>query len=158
VSALSDGVVALRPWRMADAEALAKAWTDPDIVRWTAVPDDRSVEAAGRWIAGWDVRRRRGVALDLVVTPAADDTSVLGEVGASFLTTPPALGWWVQAEARGRGVATRAVRLFVNVVLAAGRVTEVVADVDAANPASLAVARNAGFRATATPGRFAIVL
>jgi RimJ/RimL family protein N-acetyltransferase len=59
------GAVALRPWRPADAPALAAAWADPDIARWTAVPEDRSVEAAARWIAGWDERRRRGLALDL---------------------------------------------------------------------------------------------
>jgi RimJ/RimL family protein N-acetyltransferase len=148
--------VALRPWRRADASALAAAWADPDIVRWTAVPEDRSGEAAARWIAGWDERRRRGLALDLVVAAAADDTPVLGEVGASFLTSPPAMGWWVLPDWRGRGVATRAVRLFVDVVLSGSRVTELVAEIDPANPASAAVARRAGFRPTATPGRFAI--
>ena len=158
MTAFSDGVVAMRPWRKADADALVAAWADPDIAHWTAVPEDRSVEAAVRWIGGWDERRRRGLALDLVVTPAGDETAVLGEVGASFLTTPPAVGWWVLPEARGRGVASRAVRLFVTVIMAGGRVNELVAEVDPANPASRAVARHAGFRPTSDPGRFVISL
>jgi RimJ/RimL family protein N-acetyltransferase len=143
--------VGLRPWRPADAEALAAAWADPEIARWTAVPEDRSVEAAARWIAGWDERRRRGLALDLVVT-AADDDAVLGEVGVAFVTEPPTMGWWVVAAARGQGVATAAVRRFVEDFLP---VDEVVAEVDEANPASVAVARAAGFTIV-TPGRMVL--
>jgi RimJ/RimL family protein N-acetyltransferase len=156
VTVLSDGVVALRPWRPADAPALAAAWADPDIAQWTAVPEDRSMSAAEAWIVGWDERRRRGIALDLVVTPAAAAESVLGEVGASFLTAPPSIGWWVVPGARRQGVATRAVRLFVALVLAGDRRTELVTDVDPANVASLAVARHAGFQPTSTPGRLVI--
>ena len=47
----TDGVVVLRPWRAADARALAAAWADPEIQRWTAVPDARGVGDAARWIA-----------------------------------------------------------------------------------------------------------
>ena len=134
--------IGLRPWRPADAPALAAAWADPDIARWTAVPEDRSVEAAARWIAGWDDRRRRGLALDLVVTAADDDATVRGEVGVAFVTDPPTMGWWVLAPARGRGVATAAVRRFLDEFLP---VDDVVAEVDEANPASIAVARAVGF-------------
>jgi RimJ/RimL family protein N-acetyltransferase len=146
-------VVALRPWAPDDAGALAAAWADPDIARWTAVPADRSLAAAAAWIAGWDERRRRGLALDLVVVEVGDEGTVLGEVGASFVTRPPEVGWWLMATARGRGLATRAVRLFADQLLAAGAASELVADVDPANPASLAVALAAGFTRTATPTR-----
>jgi RimJ/RimL family protein N-acetyltransferase len=144
--------VGLRPWRPADAAALAAAWSDPEIARWTAVPEDRSVDAAARWIAGWDERRRSGLALDLVVTPADDDAAVLGEVGMAFLTDPPTMGWWVVRDARGRGVATAAVRRFVEAFVT---VAEVVAEVDEANPASIAVARAAGFESV-TRGRMVL--
>ena len=148
----TDDRVALRPWRPADAPALAAAWADPDIVKWTGVPDDRSAAAAARWIGGWDERRRRGLALDLAIVLIGDESRVVGEVGASFVNRPPAVGWWVLPEARGRGVATRAVRLFVTELLGRGGVAELVAEVDAANPASLAVARRAGFAPEGPPG------
>jgi RimJ/RimL family protein N-acetyltransferase len=144
--------VGLRPWRPDDAEALAAAWADPDIARWTAVPEDRSVDAAARWIAGWDERRRRGLALDLVVTPVDGEATVLGEVGMAFLTDPPTIGWWVVPSARGQGVATAAVRRFVEEFVTA---EEVVAEVDEANPASIAVARAAGFESV-TRGRMVL--
>ena len=146
-------MIVLRPWAPADAGALATAWADPDIAHWTAVPADRSESAAAAWIAGWDVRRRRGLSLDLVVAAVADEAAVLGEVGAAFVTRPPQVGWWVLPGARGRGLATRAVRLFCDQLLAAGAAPELVADVDPANPASRAVAVGAGFTPTATPTR-----
>ena len=139
----TDGAIVLRPWAPADAGSLAAAWADPEIVRWTAVAADRSPVAAAAWIAGWDERRRRGLALDLVVAWAADDAVVLGEVGASFLTRPPTIGWWLLPAARGQGIAQRAVRLFADRLRAAGAATELVAEVDPANAASLAVARAA---------------
>ena len=138
----TDGVVVLRPWAPADADALAAAWADPDIARWTAVPADHSLAAATAWIAGWDVRRLRGLALDLVVARAADPGPVLGEVGVSFLTRPPEVGWWLVPAARGQGIAKRAVRLLAERLRDAGA-TDLTADVDPANPASLAVARAA---------------
>ncbi len=141
----SDGVVVLRPWRPADTGGLLAAWSDPDIVRWTGVPQDRSAAAATLWIAGWEDRRRRGLALDLVVAAVADEATVLGEVGATFVARPPAVGWWVLPAARRRGLATRAVRLFVTSLLATGAASELVADIDRANPASVAVALAAGF-------------
>ena len=136
-------MIVLRPWAGADAPALAAAWNDPEIARWTGVPADRSVEAAARWIAGWDERRRRGSALDLVVAAVDDQGPVLGEVGAAFRPLPPSVGWWTAAAFRGRGYATRAVRLFCGGLLASGAAAELVADVDPANAASLAVARHA---------------
>jgi RimJ/RimL family protein N-acetyltransferase len=149
----TDGAVVLRPWAPADAGALAVAWADPDIARWTAVPDDGSVEAAATWIAGWDERRRRGLALDLVITAAGAEATVLGEVGATFVARPPQVGWWLLPVARGRGWARRAVRVFGDEVLAAGAATELVADVDPANPASRAVAVAAGFGPTSSATR-----
>ena len=145
----TDGAVVLRPWAPADAGALAAAWADPDIARWTAVPADTSLEAAAAWIAGWDERRRRGLALDLVIAAAGAEAAAPCEVGAR----PPELGWWLLPSARGHGWARRAVRLFGDQLLAAGAAPELVADVDPANPASIAVATAAGFTPTATPGR-----
>jgi ribosomal-protein-alanine N-acetyltransferase len=151
----TDGVLVLRPWAPADAGALAAAWADADIAHWTAVPTDRSETAAAAWIAGWDERRRRGLSLDLVVAAVTDEATVLGEVGAAFVTRPPQVGWWLLPGARGRGLATRAVRLFCDRLFAAGAATELVADIDPGNPASRAVAIGAGFTPTGradTPG------
>ena len=146
---LSDGVVRLRPWQADDAPALAAAWADAAIRRWTAVPADPSEDHARRWIAGAELRRGQGVALDLVVSPAdPDDATVLGEVGLVTMAGGPSraeVGWWTGPEHRRRGVATRAVTLF------AGWCRDVLdmelfAEVDPDNPPSLWVAEAAGVR------------
>jgi RimJ/RimL family protein N-acetyltransferase len=143
---LDDGFVSLRAWQPADARALAAAWADPDVVRWTGVPDgDRSVERAARWIAGEADRRQRGLALDLVVT-AGDE--VVGEVGIARVDTGRRVaeaGWWLTAPARGRGLAGRAVGLFAAWAVTELCVDQLYARLDPANPASAGVAARAGF-------------
>jgi RimJ/RimL family protein N-acetyltransferase len=147
---LADGAVRLRRWTVADAPALAAAWADPEIQRWTGVPAVRDTAAAGRWIAGEEVRRQRNLALDLVVSPAdPGDAAVLGEVGMVPLAGGPSraeLGWWIGSEHRGGGIATRAVVLLVSWLRTELGLTDLVASVDVANPASVRVAEAAGLR------------
>jgi RimJ/RimL family protein N-acetyltransferase len=116
--------------------ALAAAWADPDVVRRTAVPAVRDVAAATRWIAGEAERRAQGLALDLVVA-SGGGRDVLGEVGLARFDRPGAggrpaaagggrfvgaagraeIGFWTAPAARGRGLATVAVRLVAAWVL-----------------------------------------
>ena len=56
------------------------AWADPEIQRWTGVPERRDLAAAERWIAGDEARRERWLSLDLVVDLGG---AVAGEVGLS---------------------------------------------------------------------------
>lgn len=146
---LADDVVRLRPWTEADAPALAAAWADAEIRRWTAVPDRPDEDHARRWIAGERIRRERGLGLDLVISPAAEhDPTVVGEVGIATIAGGPdrvEIGWWVGAEHRRLGVATRAVGL-----LAAwcrdDLGLELFAEVDPDNLPSVWVAESAGCR------------
>lgn len=146
---VADEVVRLRPWTPDDAPALAAAWADPAIRRWTAVPKAPTEDHARRWIAGAETRRGQGVALDLVVSPADDgDQRVLGEVGIVTMAGGPAraeVGWWTAPEHRRHGVATRAVRLFAGWCRDELEL-ELFAEVDPDNPASLWVAEAAGVR------------
>lgn len=147
---LGDGVVALRPWAATDADVavLAEAWADPEIQRWTAVPQRRDEEAARRWLEGTPKLRAAGLSLDLLVV-AVDDGRPLGEVGLSGLDDAAGtgeVGWWVLAGERGSGLAARAVRLLAEWALAPPlALTTVLADVDPTNVASLRVAERAGF-------------
>lgn len=148
---LADGVVRLRPWADtdADAAALAAAWADAEIRRWTAVPADPSEAHARRWIAGEGQRRSRGIALDLVVSPAdpADDT-VLGEVGLVTMAGGPdraEVGWWTAPAHRRQGIATRAMTLFATWCRDALGI-ELFAEVDPDNAPSIWVAESAGVR------------
>ncbi|MEQ8839691.1 MAG: GNAT family N-acetyltransferase [Acidimicrobiales bacterium] len=141
----------LRPWRAADAESLTAAWHDVRIAAGSTPPPDRSVAAAAHWIAGWEVRRLAGLAFDLVIADPIDD-GVMGEVGfGHFDTTRCAatIGWWLHEDRRGRGIASDAVTLVADWVLA-GPLEHLLAEISVDNPASEAVARAAGFTPLAT--------
>lgn len=150
--ALQDGDLHLRAWRSEDAPVLAAAWADPEIARWTGVPDQHDEASAARWIAGDADRRARGLALDLV---AVVDDKIVGEVGLSGLDTAlrqAEIGWWVVAHRRGRGLATRAASLLADWTLAELCIEVVVARCHKDNPASAGVARAAGFRPLGADG------
>jgi len=144
----------LRPWRddARDAAALAAAWADEAVRARCGVPDDAGAAAARRWVADWDERRRRGLALDLVVSEGADGAA-RGEVGLwPFRRHPdgPAeagvleVGWWTGAEHRGRGQARAAVRALLDWAEHRLPVDGVVARTGPAHPAAEAIARAAG--------------
>lgn len=147
---LTDGVVRLRPWSAHDVGALVAAWADEEIRKWTRVPEQRGSDHALRWIAAEQLRRDRGLAIDLVVSPAdLDDQEVLGEVGMVPLAGGPSraeLGWWVAAPHRRQGIATRAVGLFAGWLRGELGFTDLFAEVDPENPASVWVAESNDLR------------
>lgn len=143
---LVDAELSLRAWERADAVVLATAWEDPDVARWTGVPDAHDTAAARRWIDGDLARRQHSLSLDLAVVVAG---SVVGEVGlAAFDHTSgeAEIGWWIAPAHRGRGLATRAVQAVASWALEELCVDRLVAACHPDNPASGAVARGAGFQ------------
>jgi RimJ/RimL family protein N-acetyltransferase len=113
--ALGDGIVALRLPREADAPAIAAACRDPEIARWIPVPVPYRLEDALAFVAfsaeGWSGGREP----TFVIEDAAS-RSLVGSIAVHRRPDDPgraAVGYWLSPEARGRGVATRAVRLVV---------------------------------------------
>lgn len=142
---LVEGSLALRSWRLADAPALAEAWADPDIRRFTAVPVDASLTAARRWIVGGPRRLEHQTALDLVI---ALDGAPAGEIGLSHVDEDrqaAMVGYWVAPRWRGAGIARRALTLFTGWALEALDLQALVARCHPDNLASIAVARAGGY-------------
>ena len=148
---LGDGVIRLRPWRPVDAPALVAAWSDREVARWSPPPRQHALVDAKRWIDATPRLRERGLALDLVIAAAGPGDPVLGEVGLSDFDDDgrATIGYWLAGPHRGRGHATRAVRLLSAWALQHLGLTAVTATVDPANRPSLAVLRRAGFQAEA---------
>src|SRR3954468_5563281 len=146
---LSDGVITLRPKRREDIDALVAVCQDPEISRWTRVPSPYTREDAEGWIRAAELDRQAGLGIDWL---AVDEQ---GEVVASIAVQHirpdegvGEIGYWVVAPARGRGIATRAVRLAADWALRDLRLRtlELIAHED--NAASRGVARAAGFTQT----------
>jgi RimJ/RimL family protein N-acetyltransferase len=109
---LRDGALALRPGRPEDVAAVTAACQDPEIPRWTTVPSPYRREDAEHWL-GTVVpgAARAGTAVNVL---AFEDERLVGSFGLVEVDRERGygeIGYWVAAEARGRGIATRATRL-----------------------------------------------
>jgi RimJ/RimL family protein N-acetyltransferase len=147
---LRDGDLVLRPKRPSDAEAITAACQDPEIPRWTFVPSPYSLADAEAFLAGSAEEEAAGKSVNLLAVDAADDR-LLGSFSIMELDREPGfgeIGYWVAAEARGRGVATRAVRLLADWARAELGLTRIEILPHKDNVPSRRVAEKAGFRDT----------
>jgi len=133
---LADDLIRLRPWREDDQPAVVTAFADPTFQRFSDwEPDD---------LATQEQRRLRGEQIQFALVDAAD--TVLG--GASlhgFAEGRAGVGYWLVPAARGRGVATRAVRLLARWAFDALGVARLELTCGPDNVASQRVAERCGF-------------
>ena len=146
---LTDGTVLLRPWTDADVPAVAEACRDPEITRWIDdIPAPYTRADARAYVAAC----RRGWKDGSLWAFAVVDTSsgkVVGSCGIGWQDDPHGvaeIGYWVRAGHRGRGVATRAVRLASEWAFEEGGVQRLQLRADELNTASQRVAERAGFQ------------
>jgi len=143
----SDGVVALRPWIEEDVPAVTVACQDPDTQRWTTVPAGYGYPYARAFISSREESRRNGQSFDLAVVDDGDG-HVLGSVGVvslDFAHGRGEIGYWMAPEERGRGVATRAVRLLSELSFERLGLARLTIYAAVGNVASQRVAERAGF-------------
>ena len=138
---LSDGVVALRHWREADARTVVACIDgDEEIARWLdQVPQPYTLAHALGYIRSDSEEK-------YAVTEAATGV-VLGSIGLTW--NPPhdvaEVGYWVRSGARGRGITTRALGIITRHAIASGAArVQLRADVE--NASSRRGAEKAGFR------------
>jgi RimJ/RimL family protein N-acetyltransferase len=116
VPRLGDDEIVLRAPAPGDVDAITEACQDPEIPRWTRVPSPYTrahatdfVERSARtWAQGTDAA---------FVIVDAESGRLLGAIGVHRFggeDDGPEVGYWLEREARGRGVATRALRLVVD--------------------------------------------
>jgi RimJ/RimL family protein N-acetyltransferase len=152
---LTDGLVRLRPVVPADGAAIFAALsTDPSVSRWTRVPWPYTKSHLQEFMHAVDIWHAGQSDLALTVVDAATD-DFLGCFGLHRIGRPEAprsafladeVGYWVKEDARGRGVATRALRLLVRYAIVDLHRPIVNLQTKVGNTASATVAERAGFR------------
>jgi RimJ/RimL family protein N-acetyltransferase len=136
----AGGEIVLRPFTEDDVPALAAALEDdPDINRWTRIPSPYTEAHAHEFITTTDE--------DAFAIVEPESGELLGGIGARRHDEGVVeVGYWVRAEARGHGVATRALVLMAAYAVEELDARRVQLTTDPANVASQRVAEKAGFR------------
>ena len=112
---LEDGLIVVRPFEPADAEAVLAACQDPLIQRCCYfVPSPYTLDDARRFMAEAQWELLTGTTAHCAVCDAADGR-LLGSVNLVHYPEREAgeLGLWIVREARGRDIGTAAIRLMV---------------------------------------------
>lgn len=147
VEGVSDGSIRLRLRADSDTPAIVAACQDPEIVRWTRVPEAYDEAAAAEWAAESSRQQESGDGVHLIVADA-DTDAFLGAIGVHNVNRPQGrcdIGYFLAPEARGRGVMAGAVRLLGEWVFASLAVERIEITVEPANAPSRTVAERAGY-------------
>ncbi|MEO3751208.1 GNAT family N-acetyltransferase [Streptomyces sp. B6B3] len=142
----TDGELLLRPWDVRDAAAVYTAYQDPAIRHWHA-RHMSSLDEAREWIEvadrSWQQEQRAQWAI-----VRAGSGEVLGRTALGRFDLHQGLarcGYWVLPEARGTGVAPRALAAVADWALRVAEFHRVDLEHSVRNEASCRVALKAGF-------------
>ncbi len=146
-----DGELVLRRWDVGDAAVLYAAFQDPVIRHWHA-RQMSSLEEAREWIEdvnqGWQQERTAQWAVS-----RTDDGEILGRMALRELNLHEGLadcGYWILPDARGTGVAPRALATMADWALETAGFHRLDLEHSVGNEASCRVAAKAGFTVEGT--------
>jgi RimJ/RimL family protein N-acetyltransferase len=141
----ADGVV-LRPLRDDDIPAIVEACQDPDMVRWTTVPQPYGEQHARDFV---HLHAGKGWAEDTRAVFAIADPDTDAYLGAIDFTLRPdetaEVGYHVAPWARGRGVGAGALRLACRWALEVLGLARIEWQAEVGNDASRRMAESVGF-------------
>ena len=145
---LADAIVALRPWRADDIPRKYRAYSDATVDRfaWPHAAPYTEADARALFLAQQD-QRLAGVELSLALVDP-DGSALLGGVALHVVSREDgvaSVGYWLAADARGRGVATHAVRLLAAWAFGTLGLRRLELTCAPDNPASQRVAERCGF-------------
>jgi RimJ/RimL family protein N-acetyltransferase len=139
-----EGVV-LRPWRIEDVPAVTAACQDPEIVRWLPFVPQPYTEADARFYVQDCIdapEERKPFAIT-----DAESGEVIGSIDMRINRMATGhIGYWLAAEARGRGLTTAALRALTRWAIQELGLARVELVTDPDNIASQRVAEKAGFQ------------
>ncbi|WP_377576923.1 GNAT family N-acetyltransferase [Micromonospora sonneratiae] len=135
----------LRPWRATDAPEVMLALREAAIAQWNPLPGVVDLEAARAWVrrrADWSSLEHVSLA---IANPTTD--ALLGSLSLHQICGEnAAIGYWTVEQARGRGVASRAVTAMTDWAFQFLRLHRIELCHAVANAASCRVAEKAGYR------------
>jgi RimJ/RimL family protein N-acetyltransferase len=144
---LADDTIVLEPLAQRHGPVLEEFVHEADIVRFTMVPTRPDRHFVANWIAryerGWAEGSRAGFA---IVDAAGDVVGFAAIFGLDEPGEEGEIGYFVGPEARGRGIAGRAVALLTRWGFDGLGLERIELRIDAENAASARVAERAGYQ------------
>jgi RimJ/RimL family protein N-acetyltransferase len=145
---LGDAQILLRPWRETDLDAFRLACDDSEITRWAGLPahlnEADARECLDARVNGWKTGNRA----DFAITNAFDGR-FLGAINLRGIDRQRGLaevGFWLLRDARGVGVASRALAWVSDWAFGVLGLGSLAMIVDCRNASARKVAERAGFR------------
>lgn len=139
---LSDGVIIVRPLDESDLPAIERAASDAEILKWF----DLHTRGPADYLAAKREAWAEGTGASFAICDATLPDTCLGQV---FIERDHdgrgSVGYWLLEDSRGKGRATRAVRLVASWALPEMRLGRLQLHTDPENVASQRVAERAGF-------------
>jgi RimJ/RimL family protein N-acetyltransferase len=137
---LTDGVVTLRSPNETDLPAIRKGTADPEVVRWIGPSEGSALQTLelnrSRWNEGTDAT--------FSICDPEDDC--VGHVWVNLVDSRQGeVGYWLLPEARGKGLATRSVKLISRWALRELRLLRLSLLTEPSNGPSQRVAERSGF-------------
>lgn len=139
---LRDGDLVLRPWTEDDVEAMVAGCNDPDVAWWIpTIPSPYTRDDALAFIRGEVRPDHQALAIEVA-------GRVVGGIGLGLNAHDyrGRLGYWVAADARGKGICTRALRVLSRHALVELGLQRIDLITDPDNVASQRVAEKVGFQ------------
>jgi RimJ/RimL family protein N-acetyltransferase len=143
---LIAGPTVLRSWRDSDVSAVTEACQDPEIARWTAVPESYSEADARAFLLYRYDALLAGTTAPFAIVSESDQ--LLGSIALMRIDWEHRrgeAGYWLAGWGRGRGHASRALRLICSWGFTALGLERIELFAAAGNVASQRVAERAGF-------------
>src|SRR4051812_27788263 len=149
---LTGATAHLREWRDSDAPLLVGLFDDPEVRRWTPIPNPFDLPAAEAYLERARQARRAGQRVQLAIT--VDGGAPRGEVllfGIDHERSEAELGYVVGAAYRGHGLPGASLPLLMGYAGSALPLGRLLLRIDPGNGGSHVVARRCGFTLTDDP-------
>ena len=145
--------VALRPFAPCDLDLVRAAAADGRIPAISSVPRTYTEEAGQAFVDRQQARATEGDGYSFVIAREDDPTSGVGSIGLWLQEIDggrASIGYWLVADARGHGLAARALRAVVAFAFGTLEIPRLHLFVEPWNVASARTAERAGFKREAT--------
>lgn len=105
--------IQLREWTLDDLSVVQSACADPDIHRFTSMPDPSYAQA---WLEEQPEQRAAGAALRLAIVDTSSQRIVgnIAFIGFEWKHARGEIGYWTLPTARGHGIAGQSLTLFTD--------------------------------------------